>query len=442
MSKHSNDVTYRQLFRFFLPLGTVPLMIASTHTVINAALARFPSPEVMLAVFSVVKTLANAIKAPDLMVRQTTTSLVDSRSSFRQVSLFVWAVAAFFIAVLGGLAFTGAGGWVLHDLIGITDPAQITLAYGGLAIVCLLPVVEVFRNSLQGIAVGLKRTDILGFGTTVRLFTITLFLWWVIRTQVFSGVVAASMAWVVGIGLEGVIVLLYLVVRFGSPGEAAERMSARNHTTLTMLQIATFFAPLAVTITLTFWLQPIIQSGLARSISPTRSLAAYGVAWGLVQIVTGPVQFLHQASLVHTTGVDDQNWQTVKRFCLLFGGIGAIVLFGLAVSPAGYWVVHRVMAVPASVAEVAVVTLGAFSLFPLIRSWREAYWGILMHQRTTAMIGAAKAANLLTVVVGLILAFAVFEAGVVVLPTVIGAVAYTLGEGVESVLIWYYATRG
>lgn len=437
----SRQVSYRQLLRFFVPLGAAPFMIASTHSIVNAALARLPLPELSIAIFTVVKSLTNAVKAPDLMARQTAVTLVDDRQSYHTVMKFVWTMCGLFLAILLGLGFTPAGEWVLRNIIGLQDPQQIALAYSALRITCFLPIVESLRNGIQGLAIGLERTKIMPVGTTIRLAVVCLFLWWAVSTQAVSGVVAASLTWTVGIGLEGVLVAIYLLKRFGSLGRAAEQMPPRNDHRLGMLDVLKFFAPLGVMMLLTGWLQPIIQSGLARSISPTRTLAAYGVAWGLAFIISGPVRQLHQCSLVYTDGTDDPNWPIVRRFSLAVGiGLSALTLL-IALSPFGYWLMHTAIGVSEPVARTALPVLAAFTAFPLIRAWRETYWGILMHQRSTSMIGGAKVANMLAVIGLLVLIFGPLQSGIAISPAVAGALVYSFGEGVETLLIWRYAVH-
>ncbi len=439
MSKPSKHITYRHLLYFFLPLGATPFLIASTHSMMNAALARLPLPELSLAIFTVVKSLTNAIKAPDLMARQTAVSLIDDRVSFHTVMKFVWGLCGVLLSVLFLLSFTPAGGWVLRNIIGLSDPEHIVLAYTAMRITCFLPIVESLRNGIQGLAIGLERTKIMPVGTATRFIVVLLFLGWAVSAQTVSGLVAASLTWTAGIGIEGILIVGYLVKRFGSLSGAAERMPHRNEARLTMFDVMKFFAPLGLMMSLMAWIQPMIQSGLARSISPTRSLAAYGVAWGVVLVITGPISLLHQCSLVYTQGTDDPNWPRVKRFSLIVGAVVAALTFAVAVTPVGYWLLHRVIAAPAPIAQAALPTLAAFSLFPLIRAWRETYWGVLMHQRSTSMIGGAKVANLLAVGGVLLLAFGPIQAGLLVPPAVVAALAYTLGEGIESIVIWRYA---
>jgi hypothetical protein len=245
-------------------------------------------------------------------------------------------------------------------------------------------------------------------------------------------------SWIIGIALEGLLVVAYFVRRFGSLSQAAERLPDRNARQLEIADITKFSAPLGIMTVLASSLQLMLRSGLAHSVSPTRSLAAYGVAWGLITILVGPVGFLRQCSLVYAQGLGDPNWRIVQRFSLAMGLTVAGLILALALTPVGHWLLTTVIAVSEPIAQSALATLVAFAPLPVVRAWRQAYWGLLMGQRRTPMITGAKVANLLAVGGTLLLVFGIFQAGPVIPPSAVGALAYTLGEGVESVIIWHY----
>lgn len=436
---HSNDrVSYRQLLSFFLPIGATPFIISSSQSIVNAALARLPLPTLSLAVFGVVKSLTSTITAPGFPTRDAVVSLTDDGGSFRKVMKFVWSLGGLLLLTLLTLAFTPAGSWVLRNVMGIHDPQYIRLAYVALQITCFMPLVITLRNGAQGLAIGLEMTRIMPVGTLLRFTAVCLFLWWAVHTQAVSGIVAGGLTWTIGIGLEGSLIAAYFVKRFGSLSQAADHLPHRNSHELAMGDITRFSAPLGIMAVLASSLQLVLQSGLAHSVSPTRSLAAYSVAWGLIKIVVSPVGYLRQCSLVYAAGLDDPNWKIVKRFSLALGLTVSGLIVALALTPLGHWLLASVIAVSEPVARNALATLLAFAPLPIVRAWRQAYWGLLMGQRRTPMITWAKAANILAVGSALAIVFGFLQAGIALPPSAVGALAYTLGEAVESVIIWHY----
>lgn len=435
--KNKQQITYRQLLSFFLPLAVTPMMIGSTHTIINAALARLPYPDISLAVFTVVKSFSHIIRAPILMSRQVFISLVEDSESLQITRKIIWAMGFVIFAVLILLGYTPLGGWFLRNVIGIKGARQIAYGYYALKITCFLPLVELLRNNNQGIAIALKRTNLVIPGIILRLSVISIFLWWTVRSQAVLGVIAGSLSWVVGIGLEGLFIVLALSYYYGSPAQAAEKMPPSGHTNLDAAVVFKFFIPLGMMMVLTKFLQPLIQSGIARTASPTQSLAAYGVAWTLVFLLIGPLRMLNQCTLVFTEGINDPSWDRILKFGLMTGLVISGLVLLIAVTSPGFWLLHQVIAVSEPIAHIAQKTMLAMVLFPLIRSFRESYWGILMKHRYTGVIGVAKGANIIVVASSLLLGLLTLN----IEAAVIGAMAFTMGEGIESLIIWRYAVK-
>lgn len=437
----SEKLTYATLCRFFIPLGMTPMLFASTHSIVIGALARLPAPEVNLAVYSVVQGVVNAVKAPCLASMQVTASLIQNRTTYRSVMPLIWAVCAVFTFLVGLLGFSPVGGFVLQNIIGLQDPFQISLAYTGMRIAILLPLAESLRNSLQGITIGLRSTAILPVGTTLRVIVITLFVTWAVKTQALTGIVVGNVAWASGIFIEGFIIVGYLIYRFKTLENAASFMPDRGGGDVTPGGFLKFFTPLGLTMSITALIPPVIQAGIARSFSPIEALAAFGVAFSIRTVLSGPLQVLHHSALVYVQGLNDPRFVTVRRFCLAVGGALSTAFLIVSFTKAGPWLVGTVLGVQEDLQKVVLDTCAVFSFFPIIAAWREAYWGVLLSERRTAMIGGAKVANLTTVVAAAALGFGPLQNSVSIHSAVIGAFAFTLGEAVEAIVVRYHAAQ-
>ncbi|MFW6309089.1 MAG: hypothetical protein ACOC1S_03640, partial [bacterium] len=314
-------------------------------------------------------------------------------------------------------------------------------AYLAMRITCFLPIVETLRNVHRGLAISHERTKIVSAATAVRLIAIIIFLWWSVKTQLIPGVVAGGLAWTAGIGIEGLMVYAGVLYHFSSPVTAAEKMPKKNKKELKYRDIITFFVPLAAMMFFLAVLRPLIQSGIARSqVNTTQALAAFGVAFGIMRIIVGPMRFLHHCSLVYVGENDYQRWKKVKRFCLFTGLIVTGVMLLLTLTPVAFWILRHIIGVSEPVADLGQLVLLAFSFLPIILSSREAYWGLLMEQKTTKIIGYAKGLNVLTVFIILFSVIGIVE-NFWISSAVIGAIAYTLGQMVETFVICLYSSR-
>lgn len=434
MNTAQDELTYQQLFSFFLPLAIMPIVIGISHNAINAALARMASPEISLAAFTIVKSVSNIIKAPNHMSRQIMTSLVNDKQSYLLVSKFVIGLSLVFFLILFCLGFTPLGEWVLKNIIGLVEQDLISFAVLGFRVACFLPFVEVLRNMHHGIAVGLERTNFITPGALLRLIFVVIFLFWMVQSHILPGIVAGNLSWLLGIGLEAAFIVGVIIYYYGSLSQAAEHMVLTETSSLKLKDILTFFSPIALMAVLTKLVQPIIQSGIARIQSDPELLAAYGVGWTVVIFLANPLKMLHQCSLVYQTEDNESAWQKIRNFGLGFGLIVTSLLLILGSTVLGKVVLMDLIGVSSDVAQIGQQLLLAFSLFPLIRSFREIYWGALMRKQDTSIIGTAKAINVVVVAGG----FLILQLSLTVNAAVIGALSFTLGQLVESVVIWYY----
>lgn len=435
MNIENTPLSYRILIKFFLPLAVFPILVALSHTIINSALARMPLPELSIAIFTVVKSVSNIFNAPTIMTRQLFTSIIEDKKSYYLSRNFAFILMSILFVLMMSLGITPLGDFVYRNIIGLQTQKEIDLATSAMMVTAFLPIMVVMRNAYQGIATGLKKTLLIVPGVVLRVVGIIFFLIWVLKTNSINGVIAGCLAYVLGIGLEGVFILGGLKYKLGSILKAVKKMPASDFdsSNLDYYQIFKFFLPLAFTIMITMFIQPVIQSGLARSASPVRSLAAYGVAWTLITMLAGPLRMLHQISLVyHNT---DENMKKIQIFNLALGALTSVVTVIFALSPFGYFVLHNLIAVSHDITLLAQKVILAFAVFPIARAVRETYWGMMMKKRTTPVIAKAKGLNLFAVILSLLVLLGFVNVYFNIEPAVLGAVVFTIGEFLESFII-------
>jgi hypothetical protein len=435
LDTENNPLSYHILIKFFLPLAVFPILVALSHTIINSALARMPLPELSIAIFTVVKSVTNIINAPSIMTRQLFTSVIEDKKSYYLSRNFAFVLMFILFGLIMTLGITSLGDFVFKHIIGLQSQKEVDLATSAMMVTAFLPIVVVLRNAYQGIATGLKKTLLIVPGVILRVIGMVIFLGWVVKTNSINGVIAGCLAYVLGIALEGVFILGGLKYNSGSIIKAAEKMPSSdfNKVHLDYYKIFKFFLPLAFTIIITMFIQPVIQSGLARSSSPVRSLAAYGVSWTLVTMLAGPLRMLHQISLVYHNS--DQNMRKIKIFNLSLGVLTSAIIVLFALSPVGYYVLHNLIAVSHEITILAQKVILAFAVFPLARAFRETYWGMMMKKRSTPVIAKAKGLNLFAVILSLVILLGFINFYFNIEPAVLGAIVFTIGEFLETFII-------
>lgn len=437
LSTDKKTIKYKELIKFFLPLAVMPVIIGITHNAINASLARLPFPEITLAVYAVSKSLTNIIKSPIHMSRQIVTSLVDDRKSFKLVSRFVMGLAVFFFIIIASLAYSPLGELVFKKIIGLKNSQEIKFAYQALSIMAFIPLVESVRNMMQGLAISLKKTNLITPGVVIRVISISLILIWATLKQAVSGVTAASGVWLTGITIEMIFITFALRYTFGSFKKVFKSLPDNISKSINFKRIIKFFVPIAVMAFLARFVQPLVQSGIVRTSIGTHDLAAYGVSWTLVLIFVGPLKQLHQCSLVYARNLNKENWQKILRFSLASGTAVSLILISLALTELGDFVLIRLISVSPEITEIVQKVIFAFVLFPVIKAFRESFWGVMMQRQTTNIIAAGKIVGLIFV----ILVFLIMALTLEVNSAIIAALSLTAGEAADALTISFFIKK-
>jgi len=434
------EISYITLIRFFIPLGILPMLIALNHTATNSALARLPKPELNIAIFTVVKSITGIINAPAIMSRQLFASVVDNAKSFLLTTKFAWSIITVLAFLIFLLPITPAGEYILIEIMGLTPGLEVTLALNAFFVTFFLPFVVLFRNMFHGMLTALKNTKLILPGTFFRLFSLAVILWWAVETQKLSGVMAGSISWVFGIFIEGMFVYYLIRKNYGKIINTTKKMPKKNIGSLNIKSLFKFYLPLSLMISLTMFFQPLIQSGIARSFSPVRSLAVYGLTWTMITFFIGPLKMLNQLPIVYVEKIKSSNWTKVRNFSIFVGLLITIVIILFSLSSFGEFILINLIGVSKDIAKRVQFSALSFSLFPLVRSFREPYWGVLMNRQKTNLIGTAKTVNLFILSAALVIGFGYINPIMVLEPAFIGGLAFTVGEITESLIIYYYTS--
>lgn len=438
MSKTMNkEIKYLNLIKFFLPLAVMPVIVGIAHNAVNASLARLPFPEITLAVFAVSKSITNIIKSPIHMSRQTVTSLVDDQPSFKFVSYFIFGIGLLVSLIIAFLAYTPFGETVFRKIIGLKDPREIKFAYQALSIMAFIPIVESIRNIMQGLAISLKKTNLITPGVVIRIIIISLILIWVTLNQAVSGITAASGVWLLGITIEMIFVIFTLRYTFGSFNKVFSNLPSNVSKKVNLKGIAKFFIPIAIMSLLTRFVQPLVQSGIVRSSIGPHDLAAYGVSWTLVLIFIGPLKMLHQCSLVYARQLNKNNLKKILKFSLSAGIIVSLIFAVIAFTKVGDFILIKLISVSPTVSSIVKKVIFAFILFPIIKAFREIFWGIMMQRQTTNIIAGAKITGLIIVV----LVFLILSLTTELNAAIIAPLALTAGELADALTISIFIIR-
>jgi hypothetical protein len=126
----------------------------------------------------------------------------------------------------------------------------------------------------------------------------------------------------------------------------------------------------------------------------TETLAAYGLAWGLVFFVSSPMQQARQLSLVLVDG--RRALHTTQRFILVLGALLTGFVAALALTPFGAWVLGDPHGTGSGLVALAQTVLLWLAPIPLLTGATYFFSGLLIRARRTDVVSYATLAGIAT----------------------------------------------
>lgn len=385
--------------RFFLPLTITALLTVTTHSLFNAGLARFPSPEVFIAAFAVAKSVMHILESPVQMVRQTVAALVDNDHNYRRVRHFLSIIVGAIVLLFAFMVFSGISRWLMRNIMGL-DGEVLDAAVSILRVLMVFPLAATARNFLQGILIRFRVTPLLTVATVVRIIYVIIFVANVDKLMWIPHGALAGFMFLSAISVEALLLWLGGRLVVGNVSKrfvAKERKSTADASkaNLTYRVIYGFFGPLVLTSLIKTLAQPVINTGLARTASPEMALSAYAVAWGLAMIFFSPVGMFHQVPLNFIDDKDHSKTIAVRNFAIGLGVLLSAILALVSFTEIGYLILTRLIGASEAISVMAADVLKLASILPLLMVSREFYWGLLMKRRKTEYLGKGKVVNLI-----------------------------------------------
>jgi len=431
--------TVPQQLAFFIPLGLTIALINVTHSLFNAALARLPSPAVSLAAFAVAKNVLQILQSPATLARQTATSLVEDRTGLSAVRKFSFRVALLVAIGIGLFAYTPLSRWFLGIVLGLRG-ATLDAAVRIMKVFVLFPLAVTTRDVSQAVAIRLGRTPLVTASTLARIVVVTVLVFLAGRITVVQPDVLAGLMFLSAIVTEALVMAggaSFALGRYrretGAAAEADGSSEAASPQTprLDTRYIRRFFYPLVVTSLGRTLVRPIVNAGLARTVSPETAIAGFAVAWGLGFMIAGPLVMYHQVPL-RFADPDSRTAMRRVRLTTVAAALGlSLIIASLSASGAAAFVFLRWIEAPIPVTEQAVKVLRVMSLLPLVMATRQYFWGMYMREHRTRRIGAGKVLNVSFLALTLLLLLVTQP----VAPAVCGMIAILAGESAETTFL-------
>ena len=169
--EHEN-VSYRELLAFFIPVSTTGVMFALSRPILFAFVARTPDGIASIAALRVAFDFSMIFQQAANQFRHFFISFgFDDLAAKRR---FMTVVAAGITAIMLVFALTPLHLWVWGDLMGLPQ-SVIGIAADATLIMCLMPAIIVYRNYYHGFLMMVRQTGGMAYGSILRVLGIYAF---------------------------------------------------------------------------------------------------------------------------------------------------------------------------------------------------------------------------------------------------------------------------
>lgn len=370
-----------ELTSFFIPLGLTASLMMFTHSILSAGLSRTINPTISTAAHAVALSLSDMAGGPLCQIRQTAMALVTSRQSFQAVRRVFLTTTAGFIALMFAIAYVPAlSRLVLQQLLGVKDellPATLL----SFRVLMFLPIVSGWRYLYHGVITRQRQTRFISAGMFIRVGLMVTLAFSFSHWHWVQGPLVGSLTLLCGITLEFTMAYVFGhgLVPDGEGGSGDR-------------EVWKFYLPLIASSLLVSIGKPFINAGLARMENAAISLAAFSVASSVAWVIISPSQTIHMLTMVFGRELPER--ALVRKFAASFAGISSALLAVVSFSPAGTWVLTRLISVPPENLAATLFSCRTLAVFPLIICWQEYNMGLLLLNRSTRLVSLGKGLNL------------------------------------------------
>jgi hypothetical protein len=379
-------LTPSRIARFWLPLEATWLMMAAEGPFVAAIIARLAEPKENLAAFAVATALAWIVESPIIMMLSASNALVKDGVAYRKLRRFSSVLNAAVTAVMIVLVTPPVFHFIARGIMGLS-PEVAGLAGRSMIYLILWPGAIGFRRFYQGILISDGRPQAVTWGTVIRLSTMA-------ATGLLFALVFRLPGASVGAGALGAG-----VVAEGAASWAMARPSVRRLRRmpdeecafgygLTQAKVLRFYAPLALTSFLSFFINPLTTFFLARGRMPLESLAVLPVIVGLA-FVFRTAGIAMQEVVIALAGGSGENRRILGQFTIRVGAMATAGLAGIVFTPlAAVWY-GQVSGLAPDLAAFSILPGGLLVLLPLLESLLSYERGVLVQSHRTTPISVA-----------------------------------------------------
>jgi O-antigen/teichoic acid export membrane protein len=426
VEKKEENLSLKTLLVFFIPLGLSASLVTLSHIIINSTLARASNSELIIASYAIAMTLFGITERLAVILRQTCSTLVRDRHSFKTMSYFTFYIIGCLLAVSLAIAYTPIGDFIFGTVFGVKDKVMVEQIKGIYQVLIYVTIFSGLRCLMQGIIIFNRQTKWLTIGMAVRLSAMYALSIYFIQTGNISGKTGA-LIFLVGMTIECIISMLEArtLVR-KMPSNHIEKIQSKN-------QIFRFYSPLMLSSIITVMIGPVINVFLGKTEDIVLAIASYTIALSITHLFLSFFSYTHQIVINFYKNHEKQ----VKNFAFVISFFPFLLLTLFCYTSIGAFVLENLMGVNGRLLDASLQTLQIFLIMALVYPFIDFFNGLLMLQKQTRVTIVSQSANLIVTTILLFIGVKLAAEW----NGVIGALAQSLGMVVELIVVAYIVNR-
>jgi progressive ankylosis protein len=375
--------TMKRLVLFFLPLGLSSCLVTITHVIINATLSRAAQPELIISAYAIGMSLFILTERPAVLIRQTCSTLVRDRISFKAMSGVTKLLIAGCILIGAIISYTPVGPFVFLNLYGV-EAASVPSVIEGYRFLMWVSVFSALRCLFHGIIISQMRTKWLTVGMVIRLIGMFALSQYFIRTHQVDSAAVGSLIFAAGMMIEA-------FVSFLEGRKLVKKMPERieEHGITNKRQIFRFYRPLLYSSFIAVVVPPAVNALLGKTMDVELSIASYAVASSVFNLVMSFFTYIHQIVLNFYTSSPN----LVRRFQRIVAFIPGAILLTICSTPIGSFILSELLGLTGRLFPATYAVLWTYCVLAFIMPWLDYGNGMLMLRRRTNVFVWSQFAN-------------------------------------------------
>lgn len=414
-----------RILRTWWPLALSWIVMTAELPLVSAVLAHMADAEINLAAWGIIFSLSVIVQAPSTMLLAASTALSKDWRSYRTLRRYMMAIGAALTLIHALVAFTPLYDLIVGDWMavpdGVLEPARL-----GLMIMLPWSWGTAYRRFEQGVLIRFGHPRSVTWGALIRLGVDMLILLIGYRIGGTTGTLLAAGAIATGVVSEAI----YAGWR-ARPVVRDQVKQEPEGEPLTLRAFLAFYIPLALTILLGLFVQPLVSAALSRMPGALVSLAVWPVVFGLLAMFQSAGVAYNEVVIALLE--EPAASPALRRFTFRLAGAITLVMLLLMSTPLLTLWLRGPTALPPELLDLARTGLWLGLLLPGLRILQSWYQGVLLYRQKTAPI--TESVLLLLVATGAILWGGSILRGVAGL--YVAQVAITVGFVAQTAWLWW-----